>query len=213
MSYIGIIGATHIEEQKPDLLLLDNYKLAQSMLAGSADALSIKIATGWEMGVDKLWRYEIDDPFFDTATIEEHVKRHFGESINIRLCMRDTMILTAYPEFHRLKLYAMYSPKKGLAGYFNPNNYGMVVSLGTVNSPFEYQIEGILLHEIQHLIQSIEGFARGGSCAQGKRYHILAGEVEARNICHRHNLTSEERRNNLRTATQDVPDDMQIIKK
>lgn len=212
MSFIGINGATHIQEQNPDSQILENYKEAKEMYYHRVNAASIKRTTGWEMGVDKLWRYEIDDPFVDTATIEEHVKRHFGEAIDIRLCLRDTMILTAYPEFHQLKLYAMYAPKRRIAGYFNPVNYGMVVSLGTLQSPFEYQIEGVLLHETQHLIQTIEGFAPGGDISLGKKkYHVLAGEVEARNVCYRHRLTPEERRYTLRTETQDVPDNQQII--
>lgn len=212
MSYIGIIGAERIQEQNPDSLILEHYKEAKSMYSHKVNATYIKRTTGWEMGADELWRYEIDDPFLDTATIEEHVKRHFGEALDIRLCLRDTMILTAYPEFSQLKLYAMYSPKRRIAGYFNPSNYGMVGSLGTLNSPFEYQIEGVLLHETQHLIQTIEGFAPGGDISLGKRkYFVLAGEVEARNVCFRHKLTPEERRHTLRTETQDVPDEKQII--
>ena len=87
-----------------------------------------------------------------------------------------------------------------------------MVSMGTQSLPFEYQIEGILLHEVQHLIQEEEDFARGGDISLGRRrYMRLAGEVEARNVCDRHSLSLEQRREMLRSATQDVPDDKQII--
>ena len=128
--------------------------------------------------------------------------------------MRDTKILMAYPEFETLTLYVMYSPKAGTAGYYNPETNGMVISMGTPKAEFSYQIEGVLLHEIQHLIQEIEGFSKGGSpkAIGMRRYLRLAGEVEARNICLRHFLTEDERRRTLRTQTQDVPDRKQIIR-
>lgn len=209
MSYIGIIGATRLDPGNN----LD-FEHAVQMAKKGCDPTLIKIQTGWEKGVDGLWRYEIDDPFLSTEAIEDYVKPRFGEAINIRMLLRDKQILAAYPEFQELTLYAMYSPRNGTAGYYNPATNGMVVSMGSPSDKFEYQIEGVLLHEIQHLIQEIEGFARGGNpkTLGRRRYMRLAGEVEARNIALRHNLTAEERRRTLRTATQDVPDKDQIIK-
>lgn len=126
--------------------------------------------------------------------------------------MKDTVLLKAYPDFARLRLFASYEPRKGTLGYFSPENYGMVVTIGTPNAPFDQQIEGILLHEVQHLSQGVERFAKGGDTSRGfHRYQRFAGEVEARNVVVRHNLTKEEKRTKLRTVTQDVPDKKQII--
>ena len=180
------------------------------MLGNGADMHSIKLTTGWETGVDGKWRYEVADPFHTTTEIEDHIKKHFGEPINIRHCMHDIALLTAYPAFERLRLFALYSPTKGFAGYFDPGSYGMLVCMGTASSAFEYQTEGVLLHEVQHLIQEEEDFARGGS-SKDRRYHRLAGEVEARNICIRHFLTPEQRRKKLYSDTQDVPDKRQFV--
>lgn len=172
---------------------------------------AIKVETGWELGVDGLWRYEVADPFHTTEKIEDYLKRHFGEAINIRYCMHDTQLLVAYPELEQLRLFALYSPQRRWAGYFSPDDYAMMVCMGSARSSFEYQTEGILLHEVQHLIQEIEGFARGGRSSE-RGYLRLAGEVEARNICHHHRLSSEECRRSLRTDTQDVSDEAQIIR-
>lgn len=88
-----------------------------------------------------------------------------------------------------------------------------MICMGTLNSPFQYQTEGVLLHEVQHLIQEEEDFARGGNLSQGRRWYLrMAGEVEARNVCIRHSMSSEQHRSSLRTDTQDVPDAEQIIK-
>lgn len=39
----------------------------------------------------------------------------------------------------------------------------------------------------------------------------LAGEVGARNVCRRHLMTQEQRRVTLRSDSQDVPDNKQIV--
>lgn len=208
MSYIGKIGASRISEN-----LLIDLQRAESSHKSGLPMKAIKLDTGWELGVDGLWRYELADPFKDTSSIENYIKPRFGEPINIRMLLSDQTIFSGYPEFEDLILYAMYSPQRGTAGYYNPVTKGMVVSMGAPSDDFEYQIEGVLLHEIQHLIQEIEGFARGGDPKRfGRRiYKRLAGEVEARNICHRHSLSIDKRRNTLRTDTQDVLDNNQII--
>lgn len=210
MSFIGIKGAERLDKNNSSLCLLEAHDKAVHMLGNGADMHAIKLQTGWETGIDGKWRYEVKDPFHTTAEIEEHIKKHFGELINIRFCMHDISLLTAYPAFERLRLFALYSPTKGYAGYFEPIGYSMMVCMGTASSPFEYQTEGILLHEVQHLIQEEEDFARGGSI-KDRRYHRLAGEVEARNICIRHFLTPEQRRLKLYSDTQDVPDKMQFV--
>jgi len=212
MSYIGIIGARRLDRSSSEYNLLEQQRIAEQMHSKKIDMHIIKQQTGWEMGVDGKWRYEIPDPFHSTDKIEEHIKKHYGEPITIRFCMHDTTLLTAYPALEQLQLYARYRPTRRLAGYFNPLTYGMVICMGTANSPFKYQSEGVLLHEVQHLIQEEEDFARGGDSSEGRsRYLRLAGEVEARNVCIRHFLNIEERMNMLRTETQDVPDPMQII--
>lgn len=208
MSYIGLIGVSNLDPENKF-----GFDKAEQMVKEGFDPTAIKVQTGWEQGIDGFWRYEIPDPFVESTVIEDYVKPRFGEAINIRMILKDALILKAYPQLGNLTLYAMYSPCKGTAGYYNPDTGGMVVSMGFPSDIFDYRIEGVLLHEIQHLIQEIEGFAKGGDpkTIGRRRYHCLAGEVEARNICHRHFLTEEERRRTLRIVTQDVPDSKQII--
>ncbi len=212
MSYIGIKGAERLDLYNHTSSLLKAQAEAIKLLCNNTDMRTIKQLTGWELGVDGKWRYELQDPFHKTAEIEDYIKRHFGEHLNIRYCMHNTTLLSAYPNFKRLRLFARYSPTPGFSGYFDSENYGMMVCMGTTNSPFQYQTEGVLLHEIQHLIQVEEGFARGGNTSKGiMRYLRLAGEVEARNVCIRHSMSQDERRLTLRIETQDIPDNEQII--
>lgn len=214
MSYIGVIGAARLDGCEDGLPgVLERKETADRMLKDGADMREIKAQTGWERGVDRKWHYEIDDPFLVTAELEDHLKRHYGEPIDIRRCLKGTALLTAYPVLERLLLFGLYRPIRGsVAGYFDPERYAVVVCMGTASAPFDLQTEGVLLHEVQHLIQAEEDFARGGDSSKGmRRYRRLAGEVEARNVCTRHLLSPEERKAKLRTETQDVPDEDQII--
>lgn len=70
-----------------------------------------------------------------------------------------------------------------------------------------------LVHEIQHAIQGIEGFAQGTSrYRSGKQnYRVSAGETEARNTEARLNMTPEQRRATLAEETEDVAREDQIV--
>lgn len=211
--YIGIKGAGRLDQGDDSLGLLKAHGVAMKMHRNRIDMHDIKQQTGWELGIDKKWRYETADPFHTTAELEDYMKRHFGEAVNIEHCMSDMSLLTAYPAFNKLRLFGLYYPAKKFCGYFDPRRCAMVVCMGTANAPFEYQTEGVLLHEVQHLIQEEEDFARGGDISIGRRkYMRLAGEVEARNVCARHFLTESQRSRMLRTDTQDVIDGIQIVK-
>ena len=99
----------------------------------------------------------------------------------------------------------------------------------------------VLLHELQHIVQGKEGFAKGGNpdiflpgsvyaeslLAQGGRkgqdltssqygrrqqnYKRLAGEVEARNVTRRFG-TAPSRKNQIPTETEDIGPLMQILR-
>lgn len=97
------------------------------------------------------------------------------------------------------------------------------------------QIKGSILHEIQHMIQDKEGFAKGGSIEQFlpedwkaiydadqgaawelkqaayQKYHRLAGEAEARLTDARRNMWPEERAKAPAYSNYDVPIGEQIV--
>ena len=81
-----------------------------------------------------------------------------------------------------------------------------------------------MLHELQHAIQNREGFASGGSPSQFEglynnpyeAYRRLGGEVEARMVQNRMDLTPQQRRDIYpfavgRYGYEDIPKDKQII--
>ena len=67
----------------------------------------------------------------------------------------------------------------------------------------------IVLHEGQHNIQDIEGFAQGG---KGKRAQKLAGEAAARNVETRRDFTAKQRRERPPWSTLDVPEEDLLVR-
>lgn len=70
--------------------------------------------------------------------------------------------------------------------------------------------EEVLAHEIQHAIQDIEGFAKGGN-TRNSQYNNFAGEVESRNVERRMDLSPEERRATLAEETEDISREDQLF--
>ena len=58
---IGKQGAHDLDKAQEVTTRLVNLNVARQMEEAGKDALTIKLATGWERGADKLWKYEIDD--------------------------------------------------------------------------------------------------------------------------------------------------------
>lgn len=84
----------------------------------------------------------------------------------------------------------------------------------------ERELRSVLLHEIQHAIQELEGFAEGDNpyriTDNGKElgeegYFHSAGEVEATNVESRKDMTLKERRNSLAEETEKYPRTVQHI--
>lgn len=103
-----------------------------------------------------------------------------------------------------------------LGGYYDKTNNKIVLR----NNVSKSEIKSTLLHEIQHAIQDIEGFSRGGSIesfetkdglSAYEQYRRIAGEVEARNVQKRIDFTPEERLATLLAETEDVAKKDQII--
>jgi len=58
---IGEVGATNLDRAEEATTRMDNLRVAREMETAGKDAKAIKLATGWERGADKLWRYEVAD--------------------------------------------------------------------------------------------------------------------------------------------------------
>ena len=198
--FIGERGAANIDAAEETTTRLDNLVVAREMEAAGKEAKAIKLATGWERGADGKWRYETEDivinenaVFHDVVTGEELAfdeKGYMQKDGVVKLgdFVEDKELFEAYPELRDYTVsFNAWTKYLGLyKGTTITINRGR---LGLEKDEDGRSIRSILAHEIQHAIQSIEGFARGGN--KNITNPVLAAEVEKSEQLLRSSLAKE----------------------
>ena len=213
---------------------------AKAMTAKGISRSDIWRDTGWYKHPDTGWRNEIDDSAASLSRDEVRSKP-LSDSLS------HDELYAAYPDMKDIS-FTRSVPKEEGRSWFGDNLSGSymdaMVAPGlekTLGIKFQPEVSvrardndlalSGTLHELQHAVQSKEGFARGGSplafsedadmigmartdrtATMHDRYVRLAGEVEARNVQMRRKMSTEERRLSPPWETQDVPDAEQTIR-
>ncbi len=144
---------------------------------------------------------ELQEKYSDMVWDEKYLLRDF---------LKHDKLFKEYPYLNRVSL-VFDELGSGENGYFDKRSNTIVLSDNLIGTT-----ENTLIHEIQHVIQKIEGFANGSSpkywnermengyskrWASGEEmmpselYRNTAGEIEARDAAARRSLTAEERKN------------------
>ena len=260
-SLAGERGAAAADKAEERTARMDFLSVARKMEEENKDAKAIKMATGWERGADGKWRYEMPDAKIkDTMDVGGgHIVKRYEDDMlwnggKLSRVIDAPELFKAYPQLKdvRIETDAIMNdmPSNG--------EYNSKTNTITIHADELKYMNGILNHEIQHVIQDIEGFAKGGSPrlvrgevkkrfdevtkqikqlrAEGKEdeakalieknrglynayqknddfnsYKSLAGEVEARNVSARLNMTPDDRRKTLAESTEDVARKDQIF--
>lgn len=260
-SLAGERGAAAADKAEERTARMDNLSVARKMEEEKKDAKAIKMATGWERGADGKWRYEMPDAKIkDTMNVGGgHIVKRYEDDMlwnggKLSKVIDAPELFKAYSQLKdvRIETDAIMNdmPSNG--------EYNSKTNTITIHADELKYMNSVLNHEIQHAIQDIEGFAKGGSPrlvrgevkkklnevtkqirqlrAEGKEdeaktlieknrglynayqknddfnsYKSLAGEVEARNVQERMNMTPEERRKSLAESTEDVARKDQIF--
>lgn len=201
MAWIGKRAAERWDSHNNNQELQRNLSVAQEMEIQDKDALTIKMATGWERGADMEWRYEVPDFFWKQKILNQAYS--YGMATPFATLVKDERLLTMYPELKDYKLFVKLLPKGATTlGYFDAANKTLVVPI--INGDDKYDLESVLIHETQHFIQRIEEFERGAnvqSAGGWLNYQRTSGEVEARNAQRRRHLKTDERRKSLWSDT------------
>lgn len=147
---------------------------AKQLLASGSDAEVVRRDTGWFKGADAKWRFEIDDSGAKLKKPFPHNGAAFGDvfysvfknrlrngMLGLRLgdILDHPSLFAAYPQLANLSVSTQ--PGTG-ASYLR----GSPVSPPSIEVGEEvpmHEVISCFLHEIQHGIQTIEGFATGGS--------------------------------------------------
>lgn len=146
---------------------LQTLREAQEMQKAGADMESIRKATGWHLGMEGKWRFEIDDSGMqlrgDAADLSDYTT--LGELVDA------PELFEAYPQLKDVRL-AFADLEDGERGYFNSGDNTIVLSEELRGAP-----EDTLVHEIQHAIQDVEGFASGASPEYWARREYASGDL------------------------------------
>lgn len=128
---------------------------AISMEREGASKADIEEKTGWRRGPDGQWRWEIDDS--KARFTERGSTMNVGHIAFLGDMIEHADLFEAYPQLRDVPVRIV----EGAGGGWN----GQSMTLGVKNlHRFEAREGmGVLLHEIQHAIQTIEGFAFGAS--------------------------------------------------
>lgn len=160
---------------------MDKTKLyeAQNMTLNGAHPDEVWQATGWFKGADDRWKFEISDekavlneskfataaetPIvsnnprgWETVGSREHLILNPEDNLQLGDVLKHPELYKAYPGIENIFVKPMPEGVTALGQV----GYDGSIYLGKI--PKE-EVRGILLHEVQHLIQNHEGFARGGS--------------------------------------------------
>ena len=163
--FVGEKGATEADKAEEVSTRLDNLSVARRMEEAEKNAKSIKMATGWERGMDGKWRYETGDAKIkDTIELDGKTFKRYDEDMlwtsgKFGDVVDAPELFKAYPELKdvRIETDAVLNDMPS-NGEYNPRTNTITIH----SDDLKYQ-NSILNHEIQHAIQHIEGFASGGN--------------------------------------------------
>ena len=182
--FAGEKGAAEADKAEEQTIRMDNLDVAKQMEEAKKDAKAIKMATGWEKGVDGKWRYEMPDAKIkDTIDVGGgNIFKRFEEDMlwtdgKLEDAVDAPKLFEAYPQLKNIKIHTdVVMNDMPSNGEYNPQTKTI-----TIHADELKYLNSILNHEIQHVIQREEGFAHGGTPEQVERdFNAAKAEWKAR---------------------------------
>lgn len=167
---------------------------AQALENSGMSNEDIRTQTGWSKGLDGQWKFEIDDSNAEYLGIHS-LKDKFGHAeAPLYQVLKHDKLFKAYPSIKNISVHEWWNIEGN--GFYSPLHDDIWVndSIGLSNE----EKLATLLHEVQHAIQMRENFAIGADTkGYGDDYYKSAGEIEARDVKQRINMSEKERKQNF----------------
>lgn len=171
--YAGEKSLENMPEERR-VFMQDSLDAAKAMAAAGKPMEEIRAVTGWFPGpYDGKMRWEIPDTEAE-FTENSDVWNQYEGKINSRQgrTLSDVLdhkpLFDAYPSLKNIQVFIRYGKGEPREGEFRPKdsraNGGMSIAASGKN---KQESLNVLIHEIQHAIQKIEGFAKGGNLIVG----------------------------------------------
>ena len=190
---IGDVGAENLRASGADI---EYRSVAESMMAQGKSPQAIRLATGWELGVDGKWRYEIPDmqlkdgwqSFIDKERVritEEFERRQNQAKDDDEFMSLESEMQEALSHVYATsKLSDIVDAPELFTAYPQLADFNVAVRRADENvggwfepgnnrivvslgsSVIPGEFRSVLAHEVQHAIQIIEGFSTGADPAR-----------------------------------------------
>lgn len=147
---------------------LEQLQTAKEMEANGKTSKDIWEATGWKKGSDDKWRFEIPDNLsgidLDMLKVNKDTEVRLGE------VYQNDRLYEAYPALENIMVEARDLKRaQGQSMFDEDPSYSYIfIDYKYLMTANEDAVKGTLIHELQHQIQAMEGFSRGGSPEQFK---------------------------------------------
>lgn len=190
----GIKGVKNIKDRNIKGSALKNYQKAQKMAKANIDNKKIFEETGWYKDkVTGKMKFNFSDK--DMELISRNYSE--GQKYKLKDIIKHDTLFEIYPQLkdYDVKIKDLKKETgKNLNGRYNSLTNELEVDINRFND--KANVEGTLIHEIQHAIQKIEKFANGTSIKFGKdNYKVNPGEKEARDTTRRFLLEKYKNKN------------------
>jgi hypothetical protein len=163
------------KSQTADLPALDKF---YGLIDSNVPPAKAYQQTGWMYGAEGIPKYEISD-MSSKINLEFMSGLANQSDLNLGQVLSHPELYKAYPELKNTKF--LISDKTSVAAY-SPDQNTILVNPKIIddviveNNP--QRLRNILLHELQHNVQKIEGFERGGTVDMAKTAMFKQKEVE-----------------------------------
>ena len=148
-----IIGEQGAGRLKNAEIVLADLGVAKKMEKAGKTPKEIHLATSWEKGVDGKWRFELPD----IELVSEQLNKN---EVKLGSIVKGEL-LKAYPKLKNIKV--VFGAKVNAMGMWDKRNNSIYILLSSDRLKAKSEAYRVLIHEIQHAIQSEEGFATGGN--------------------------------------------------
>jgi uncharacterized protein YifE (UPF0438 family) len=214
-SYIGEQSIKNLSGERRKFMA-DSLDAAKAMAAAGKSREEIRAVTGWFPGkYDGKMRWEIPDG-------GAYLKRNWEDSGVFSNLIEHPALLEAYPDLKYVGVSHRELPD-GIYAQYSPD-YDLITLNSNVTNRKE--VLSYVLHELQHAVQKRESFARGSSMDEAylridkpsvtrkevfETYQKAAGEIEARDVQARQNLTPEQRKATAPYSSENIAEEDAIV--
>lgn len=165
---------------------IPNLEDAQQRIAQGEDKEKVRKATGWFEGVDGKWRFEISDKDAKIKKITtprgniDAFPIHKAGEYKLSDIIDHPRLFQAYPGLKDFKI-RISEGAGDINGAYSPKTETIIMG-ARPQYDGKKQFLSTLLHEIQHVIQEIEGFAKGGDSTEFLKKYVDAANEDLKDI-------------------------------